>query len=61
MTTIELTDEGVKDYIEYQRRFPFFKLLESVGAFSIKGGSITIQFDRLGQIVSLDKQEHFRL
>lgn len=37
------------------------KLLESLGAFNIRGGSITINFDYEGNITGVDKKEHFKV
>ena len=60
-TTIYLTDIDASLFLEFQKRYAFMQLLESVKAFNIKSGSITIHFDSMGQIASVDKQEHFRL
>lgn len=59
-TIIELTPADALLFIEYQKRYAFMKLLESVGAFSVKNGSITIHFDSMGTIASVDKAEHYR-
>lgn len=37
------------------------KLLESVKAFDIKSGSITIHFNGNGQIVNIEKKEYFKV
>lgn len=44
----------------FQKYFVAFSLLESVGAFNIKNGSITLDFDSFGQIRSVRKEEMFR-
>jgi len=59
-TAIYLTNEEALLFIEFQKRYAFIKLLESIGAFDLRSGSITIHFDALGAIGSVDKQEHFR-
>lgn len=37
------------------------ELMESVDAFSIKGGSITIHFDNLGGVGSVDVNRRFKV
>lgn len=37
------------------------KLLESINAFEIKSGSITIHFDSNGKIVNIEKKEHYKV
>lgn len=44
----------------FQKHYVAFKMLDSVGAFNIKAGSVTIDFDREGQIKGINKQEMFR-
>ena len=61
MIHIELTDDDAILFREYQKRYSFFKLLESIQAFEIKGGSVEIHFDALGQIASVEKHEYYRL
>ncbi len=59
-TAIYLTQDEAMLFIEFQKRYAFMKLLESIGAFDLRSGSVTIHFDSLGGIGSIDKQEHFR-
>ena len=54
-----LTDEQAKQFITFQKHALMIGLLDSVGAFNIRGGSITINFDKAGAISSIDKKEHF--
>lgn len=61
LTVVHLTPEEAALFIQFQKRFAFVKVMESIGAFDLKSGSITINFDHLGQIGSIDKQEHLRL
>jgi len=61
LTTIELTEDEAKLFLEFQKRFAFVQLLDSIKAFQMKSGSITIHFDSFGQIASVDKQEHYRV
>lgn len=60
MTTIQLTDVQAKEYVELQKRYSFVQLLESLKAFDIKNGSITIHFDAIGAIRSVEKHQHFK-
>lgn len=48
-------------FVQYQKRYAFMKLLESIGAFDVKNGYITIHFDNIGGIGSVDVQRHYRL
>jgi len=59
--TVFLSPEEATLFVEFQKRFTFMKLMESLGAFSVKSGSVTIHFDNLGKIASVDKQEHYKL
>lgn len=65
-TTIELptipvflTEEEAKQFLQFQKHRNLIGLLESVKAFDIRGGSITIHFDILGKIKTIDKREVF--
>lgn len=58
---VELSPEDAVLFKEYMKRYAFMKLLESIGAFNMKSGSLVVHFDNLGQIASIDKQEHYRL
>lgn len=61
LTKIELTSEDAIMFVNFQKRYAFIKLLESIGSFEIKGGSITIHFDNLGCIGAVDKFEKFKI
>ena len=37
------------------------KLLESLRVFDIKNGSVTIHFNGTGQIVNIEKKEHYKV
>jgi len=58
-TVIELTPIEAESFIIFQKHRALIGLLESMGAFNIRNGSIEIHFSRLGEIVSVDKHEHF--
>lgn len=59
-TTIHLSAAEARQFVEFQKRYTMFMLLDSVGAFNIRSGSITINFDGLGCIGSVEKHEYFK-
>lgn len=59
MTTIELTDQDAQLFLEFQKFYTLFGLLKSVNVFAIRNGSVTINFNHLGQIKGVNKLEHF--
>lgn len=61
LTKVELTENEALMFIQFQKRYSFMQLLENMGAFDIKDGSIHIHFDRIGRILSVDKKERYTL
>lgn len=61
MTLIELTPEDALAFVEFQKRYAFFQLLESIGAFDIRVGSIEIHFDNMGKISTVEKHVNYRM
>lgn len=59
-TTVSLTSAEANLFVTFQKHFSLIQLLESIGAFNVKSGSVTIHFNALGQIGSIDKQQHYR-
>lgn len=59
LTVIELTDIEAQTFIKFQKHRLLIELLDSIGTFNLKSGSVTIHFDSLGGIVSINKEEHF--
>jgi hypothetical protein len=59
--TVQLSNEDAKMFVEFQKRYAFMQLLDSIGAFDLRSGSLTIHFDAYGQIASLQKSEHYKL
>ena len=57
---IFLTDLEAKSFVEFQKHRAIIGLLESIDAFSIRGGSVTIHFDNNGKISSLQKLQEYR-
>lgn len=60
-TALYLTQDEVEQFILFQKRRAFMGLLESMGAFNIKDGSITIHFNHMGEIKTVDKHEVYRI
>ena len=61
LVPIFLTKGEAMLFVEFQKRYAFIELLESIRAFDMHGGSIQIHFDSMGQIVSVEKREHFKV
>ena len=61
ITPIYLSPEEAHLFVQFQKRFCFMQLLESVGAFNLKNASIEIHFDNLGGIAKVDKHEHYKV
>lgn len=61
LTTLFLTDDEIKLFIEFQKKHALIKLLESLGVFDIKSGSVEIHFTAQGEIGSVDIHKHFKV
>ena len=60
LTTIYLNPVDVEVFKNFQKHHALIGLLDSIGAFDIKSGSVTIHFDSLGNIGSVDKHQHYK-
>lgn len=60
MTVVELTDVEAKLFIEFRKRQSFLEMIESVGGFDVKNGSITVSFDNLGAVGSIKVEKFYR-
>ena len=60
-TIVYLTPSDAMLFVEFQKRYAFIELMESVKAFDLRSGSVTVHFDSQGQIVSIEKREHYRM
>lgn len=58
---VELTPYDAVLFVEFQKRYAFIKLMESIGAFDLKSGAVTIEFDRMGQIKDVKKYQHYQV
>lgn len=61
LTPVYLTDDDCLLFVEFQKRHAFIKLMDSLGVFNIKGGSVEVHFDKFGQILSVDIHNHYRV
>lgn len=59
-TTIQLSSKDAMEFVKFQKHYALVELLDSLGAFEIKNGSVEIHFDSMGQIGSVDVHRHFR-
>lgn len=58
-TPVYLTEEEARMFVKFQKHYAFMEALESIKAFNIRNGSVTIHFNSLGEIKSLDKKEFY--
>lgn len=61
LVKIELSEADARLFIAFQKRYAFTKLLEEMGAFDIKNGSIEVHFGNMGEIAKIDIHSHYRL
>lgn len=56
---IELTEEDAVMFAQFQKRYAFFNLLESLKVFDIKNGSLTIHFDKFGGLGKIKVEQFY--
>ena len=59
MTTIELTNKEAELFKEFQKYHFIFEALKYAQAFEMKNGSVTLNFNYLGQLKSINKIENY--
>ncbi len=57
---VYLTPEDAQLFLQFQKRYLFMKLLESVGVFKLQTGIVSISFNN-SEIMSVDVNNHYRL
>ena len=57
--TVFLTEDEAKQFLKFQKHRNLIGLLESIKAFDIRGGSVTLHFREDGTIRCVDKKEVF--
>lgn len=60
-TPVYLTDEECQQFIKFQKHRALIGLLDSIGFFTLKSGSIQIHIDSNGKIAGVEKMEHYRV
>lgn len=60
LTTIQLTEDEAKLFVQFQKHFAMIGLLDSVGTFDLQNASIKINFDSYGKIGSIEKHQFYR-
>ena len=58
---VNLNEHDAELFLKFQKHFALIDMLEQVGAFNIRDGSIRIHFNHQGDIGVIEKQETFRL
>lgn len=61
LTLVQLTPADAALFVSFQKRHAFMKVLESVGAFDIKSGTLEVHFDAVGNIGSIDINRHIKI
>lgn len=56
---IELTEFDAKLFLQFQKRYAFVKLMESLGIFDVTTGSVTVHFDSKGQIGAVEVNKKY--
>ena len=59
-TPIYLSELEAKQFIQFQKHYALIGLLESMDAFALRGGSVTIHFGIMGEIKTIEKHEYYR-
>lgn len=58
---INLTPDEALLFVTFQKHHALIALLDSIGAFDIRSGSVTIHFDSVGRISTAETNRHYRL
>ena len=59
--TILLSEEDARMFILFQKQHALINALDSLGVFDMRNGSVTIHYDSVGKIRSMEKKQQFRL
>ncbi len=57
----ELAPHEEQRFLTFKKYYAFMVLLDNMGAFDMKNGTLAINFDKMGNIGSVEKREQFRL
>lgn len=61
LTSIDLSDEDALLFIQFRKRQAFIEMVESVGGFDIKNGSLTIHFNEYGGAPVMEVNKRYKL
>ncbi len=61
LIVVQFTPEQAKEAALLNKHYTFIKLLESVGVFELKSGTVTINFDKFGRVGNIDINKHFNI
>lgn len=56
---IELTEDDAAMFAEFQKRYSFFNLLDSLKVFDVRNGSLTVHFDKFGGIGKIKIEQFY--
>lgn len=48
-------------FVLFQKQYALIQALDSLGAFEMRNGSVTIHYDSIGKIRSMEKKQQFRI
>lgn len=60
-TIIYVTPEEARLFIEFQKRYAFIKLMESLGVFDVTTGSVIVHFNAKGEIGKVEVNKSYTL
>lgn len=61
LIVVQFTPEQAKEAALLNKHYTFIKLLESVGVFELKSGTVTISFDKFGRVGNIDVNKHYNI
>ncbi len=54
-TTVYLSEEDAKKFIEWQKHYDTFQLLLDRGVFDVKNGNVVLHFDSVGTLQTIER------
>ncbi len=61
LTLVQLTPYEAQSFIAFQKHRALIGFLESIKAFDLRDASLTLHFNSLGEIKTVDKHEFYRV
>ncbi len=53
--TIFLTDDQAKKFVEFQKNYETFRILQERGVFNIRNGNAVLHFDSFGVLQTIER------